>query len=143
MIEQRQWVRSWWPLLPLARHRVAVSLLVIGLGLFSAQALKQVDRDLRGLYTEYTLAATDLAHIMTDAGLILIASITDIDDYELNMLKTLNNPNKTLVINVGENQFSQAMIDLTLPKNADTDQAIKEIVDLLVRSVVLDPEYFI
>ncbi|MEK7293519.1 MAG: MCP four helix bundle domain-containing protein [Nitrospirota bacterium] len=66
MIEQRQWVRSWWPLLPLARHRVAVSLLVIGLGLFSAQALKQVDRDLRGLYTEYTLAATDLAHIMTD-----------------------------------------------------------------------------
>lgn len=66
MIEQRQWVRSWWPLLPLARHRVAVSLLVIGLGLFSAQALKQVDRDLRGIYTEYTLAATDLAHVMTD-----------------------------------------------------------------------------
>ncbi len=66
MIEQRQWVRSWWPLLPLARHRVAVSLLVIGLGLFSAQALKQVDRDLRSIYTEYTLAATDLAHVMTD-----------------------------------------------------------------------------
>lgn len=35
-------------------------------GLVQRQVLKQVDRDLRGLYTEYTLAATDLAHVMTD-----------------------------------------------------------------------------
>jgi hypothetical protein len=53
-------------LFPLGRHRVVVSLLVVCLGLFSAQALKQVDKDLRGLYTEYTLAATDLAHVLTD-----------------------------------------------------------------------------
>ena len=29
----------------------------------------------------------ELAHLMTDAGLILITSITDIDQYELAMLK--------------------------------------------------------
>jgi chemoreceptor-like protein with four helix bundle sensory module len=66
MIEQRQRVRSWWPLYPFDRHRFVVSALVVCLGLFSAQAIKQVDRDLRSLYTEYTLAATDLAHVMTD-----------------------------------------------------------------------------
>nr|MBI3614479.1 hypothetical protein [Nitrospirota bacterium] len=43
-----------------------ISLLVIGLGLFSAQALQRIDQDLRVMYTEYTLAATDLAHVLAD-----------------------------------------------------------------------------
>jgi hypothetical protein len=47
-------------------RQVLVSLLVAGLGLFSAEALTQVDRDLRILYTEYTVAATDLAHVLAD-----------------------------------------------------------------------------
>lgn len=85
----------------------------------------------------------ELAHIMTDTGLILITSITDIDDYELSLLKSLNNPNKTLVINVGENRFSSDQIDLNLIENEESKAAVNQIVDLLVRSVVLDPEYFI
>ncbi len=51
------------------RHRVGtllVSLLIVGLGLGGAQALKEVDQDLRILYTEYTVAATELAHISAD-----------------------------------------------------------------------------
>lgn len=47
-------------------RRIVVSLLVIGLGLFSAQALQRIDQDLRVLYTEYTVAATDLAHVLAD-----------------------------------------------------------------------------
>ena len=85
----------------------------------------------------------ELAHIMTDAGLILITSITDIDEYELDMLKSLNQPNKTLVIRVGEGSFSDSKADLTLVENEAPETAVKKIVDLLVRSVVLDPEYFI
>ena len=85
----------------------------------------------------------ELAHIMTDAGLILIASITDIDDFELSMLKSLNNPNKTLVVNVGENQFADSQVDLNLVGNEETSSAVKKIIDLLIKSVVLDPEYFI
>ena len=83
----------------------------------------------------------ELAHLMTDAGLILIASITDIDDYELKMLKTLNLPNRTLVVNVGENNFNSMDVDLVLPENEDNETAVKSIVDLLVKAVVLDPEY--
>src|SRR5436190_1170901 len=65
------------------------------------------------------------------------------DEYELDMLKSLTQPNKTLVIRVGEGSFSDAQADLTLVENEDPQAAVKKIVDLLVRSVVLDPEYFI
>jgi bifunctional enzyme CysN/CysC len=85
----------------------------------------------------------ELAHILTDAGLILITSITDIDEYELDMLKSINQPNKTLVVKVGEGNFADNKADLTLIENEETESAVKKIVDLLVRSVVLDPEYFI
>jgi hypothetical protein len=40
--------------------------MIAGLGLMGAGALSQVDQDLRIMYTEYTLAATDLAHISAD-----------------------------------------------------------------------------
>lgn len=84
----------------------------------------------------------DLAHLMTDAGLILITSITDIDQYELDMLKKLNSPNKTLVVSVGdEHRFSSESVDLVLVENEASEAAVKKIVDLLVKAVVLDPEY--
>ncbi len=85
----------------------------------------------------------ELAHILTDAGLILITSITDIDDTELEILKSLNRPNKTLVINVGENRFSEGKADLILIENEETNIAVEKIVDLLVHSVVLDLEFYI
>ena len=85
----------------------------------------------------------ELAHLMTDAGLVLITSITDIEDYELEMLRTLNYPSKTLVVNVGENRFSSVNVDLNLIENEDSTVAVKKIVDLLVKAVVLDPEYMI
>lgn len=46
--------------------QILISLMIAGLGLMGAQALSQVDQDLRLMYTEYTLAATDLAHISAD-----------------------------------------------------------------------------
>ena len=79
---------------------------------------------------------------MTDAGLILITSITDIDQYELSMLKKLNNPNRTLIVCVGEDaRFTAECIDLALVENEESEVAVKKIVDLLVKAVVLDPEY--
>ncbi len=83
----------------------------------------------------------ELAHLMTDAGLIMITSITDIDEYELGMLKKLNYPNRTFVVNVGENRFNPESIDLNLVENEESQAAVKKIVDLLIKAVVLDPEY--
>ena len=47
-------------------QRLGVSLLILSLGLFSARTLTQVDQDLRILYAEYTVASTDLAHVLAD-----------------------------------------------------------------------------
>ena len=46
--------------------QITLSLLIIGVGWLGGQELSQVDQDLRVMYTEYTLGATDLAHIMAD-----------------------------------------------------------------------------
>lgn len=43
--------------------QVAVSILIAGLGLMGARALSQVNQDITLMYTEYTLGATELAHI--------------------------------------------------------------------------------
>jgi hypothetical protein len=47
-------------------QQIVISLLIAGLGLIGARALSEVDQDLRIMYTEYTLAATDLAHVSAD-----------------------------------------------------------------------------
>ena len=46
--------------------QIVVSLLVAGLGLLAARALSQVNQDITLMYTEYTLGATELAHISAD-----------------------------------------------------------------------------
>jgi hypothetical protein len=55
-------VRSFRP----SASQLFISLLIAGLGWLSGQALSSVDQDLRIMYTEYTLGATDLAHISAD-----------------------------------------------------------------------------
>ncbi|HZS10649.1 MAG TPA: MCP four helix bundle domain-containing protein [Nitrospirales bacterium] len=54
------------PVPALSPGQLAISLLIVVLGLTSAQALSQVDDDLRIMYAEYTLAAAELAHISAD-----------------------------------------------------------------------------
>ncbi len=46
--------------------RIVLSLLIILLGWVGGQELSQIDQDLRVMYTEYTLGAAELAHIMAD-----------------------------------------------------------------------------
>lgn len=46
--------------------QIVVSILIAGLGLMAARALSQVNQDITLMYAEYTLGATELAHIMAD-----------------------------------------------------------------------------
>ncbi|ULA62215.1 MAG: 4HBMCP1 domain-containing protein [Nitrospira sp.] len=46
--------------------QLLISALIAAIGWYSGQTLSQVDEDLRIMYTEYTLGATDLAHISAD-----------------------------------------------------------------------------
>src|SRR5689334_20015455 len=42
---------------------ILMSLLLVGFGWLGAETLVRVDQDLRVIYAEYTLAATDLGHL--------------------------------------------------------------------------------
>jgi len=46
--------------------QIVVSLLIAGLGLLASRALSQVNQDITLMYAEYTLGATELAHISAD-----------------------------------------------------------------------------
>lgn len=48
------------------RLQILVSVLVAVMGVLASKALGIVDQDLRSMYTEYTLAATNLAHSASD-----------------------------------------------------------------------------
>jgi len=57
--------RRLWLLRP-SGIQLLVSFLIAALGLLASKALGVVDQDLRSMYTEYTLAATNLAHTSSD-----------------------------------------------------------------------------
>ncbi len=85
----------------------------------------------------------EMAHILTDAGLVLITAISDIDGYDIEALKSLNRPNPTVVINVGEKMIPDHLIDLSLPANENPPQAVEAILKRLSNSIALDPEFTI
>jgi bifunctional enzyme CysN/CysC len=91
---------------------------------------------------EYLRRLAEVSHLFTDAGLILITTISDLDEYELEMVKTLNQPNDCRVINVGESRFSDAKIDLQVDDLSDQAAAITRIKDLLVQKKYI-VEYYL
>lgn len=91
---------------------------------------------------EYLRRLGETAHLFTDAGVILIATVSDLDDYELEMIDLLNRPGELVVVNLGENRFSRRQPDLVLQKGDDPKTAIRRIKDLLAeRNYLL--EYYL
>ena len=73
----------------------------------------------------------ELARILTDAGLIFITTIDDADDYDIEILKQLNEPSDILVVNMGENSFSRYHPDLQIPAGGRVADAVQEVASML------------
>ena len=81
----------------------------------------------------------ELARIFTDAGLIFITTIDDADDYDIETLKLLNEPNDILVVNHGENGFSRFQPDLQLVAGGAVADAVHLVADLLkTKEIIID-----
>ncbi len=81
----------------------------------------------------------ELARILTDAGLIFITTIDDADDFDIEALKQLNEPNDILVINLGENGFSRYQPDLHLPSVGELKESVALVVTMLkTREIIND-----
>ncbi|HOQ05257.1 MAG TPA: GTP-binding protein [Anaerohalosphaeraceae bacterium] len=98
-------------------------------------SLLGVDSDLQTTdeRDEYIRRLGEIAHLFTDAGLILITTISHLDDYELQAIRTLNQPYPCLVVAIGPHQLAQAQPDLHIEKPADVPEVIEKIKCLLTR----------
>lgn len=105
--------------------------LVYYLGLANSFLGIDSDIDRTGDRDEYLRRLGEVSHLFTDAGLILITTISELDDYELQMIDRLNQPNDCRVINVGSKQFSKYNVDLQIDKLDDMNKALDEIKTLL------------
>ena len=83
----------------------------------------------------------ELARIMTDSGQIFITTISNADDYDIEKLKLLNEPNEILVINVGENNFNKYKVDLNLSEKEDLESAVSKVFQLLKKKEIIIEYY--
>ena len=81
----------------------------------------------------------DLARVMADAGIMLITTVADADDFDLDNLRRMNEPNDLFVVNIGENVFSSFPIDVQLQYRPDVETAVDTIINKLrERQILID-----
>lgn len=107
-------------------------------------SLLGIDEDLGQGYLrdEYLRRLGEVAHLFTDAGMILITAVSDLDAYELNMLRTLNHPGESLVVGVGAHGLPAADVDLALDVPMESAEASGRVANLLTERHYL-PEYYL
>ncbi len=79
----------------------------------------------------------DLSRVIVDTGTLLITTITDADDFDLEKLNLLNAPSKVFVVNVGDNTFGSFKVDVELPYRPDEDEAANSVIAELKRQGIL------
>jgi bifunctional enzyme CysN/CysC len=100
------------------------------------------DIDNENLRDEYIRRLGEISHLFTDAGLILIATVSDLEEYELSILKRLNHPGQSLVIGIDSETLTGEKLDLQLNSGSNMEQSATDIAKLLTERNYL-PEYYL
>ncbi|MBF0594619.1 MAG: adenylyl-sulfate kinase [Candidatus Omnitrophica bacterium] len=114
-------------------YYLGISNLVRGLGSDTASAAAE----------EHIRRLGELARIMTDAGLIFITTVSDVDDHDVECLRLLNQPAEILVVSVGEYVFGRFTPDVELPVNPDPASGAARVVAALQAHHVVNVDYVI
>lgn len=101
---------------------VGISLLIVASGLLGAHTLTRVDQDLRVIYAEYTLAATDLGHVNSNLMRYRTSIIRVIEaDTKEEFLRIAGSfPPKRAHIENAIERFVKASNDASAGKSMDT-----------------------
>lgn len=113
--------------------------LVYYLGL--SNSLVGLNADIKdfGERDEYLRRLGETSHLFTSAGMILITTVSDLDDDELTLIDTLNQPGDLLVVSVGEQRLARRRPDLAIERVGDVGHAATQIERLLEeRSFLLE-----
>jgi bifunctional enzyme CysN/CysC len=79
----------------------------------------------------------ELARVMADAGLLFITTLADIDSADLERLRLLSGPNEPFVVNLGTSSLPGDAVAVQLLESPGPDDAVKAIVDALMKREVL------
>ena len=80
---------------------------------------------------EHVRRMGEVAHLFLDAGLIVVATGSNINDAELSELHEVTSREGMIVVNVGPNSFKSAVVDLNLDPVAGTEKNVQGILQLL------------
>ncbi len=88
---------------------------------------------------EHIMRIGELAHLFTEAGLIFMTTISDLDDQEIGVLRALNAPHDILVVSLGK---PMAQVDGVVENSGDVADVLREVKALLVKHDIL-LEYYL
>jgi len=80
---------------------------------------------------EHVRRMGEVAHLFMDAGLIVVATGSNINDAELAELREVASGSSALVVNVGPSSFKSAVVDLNLEPSTGTEKNVQSILQLL------------
>jgi bifunctional enzyme CysN/CysC len=105
-----------------------------------------VDADIKGRTAsdrenvEHIRRLAEIAHIMVDAGIILIVTAIDLRQSDIDLIKTIVNPEKILTVWTGQQDTSDLACDLYIENPKNTGETIGMIKNLLQeKSIIFRP----
>ena len=88
---------------------------------------------------EHVRRLGEVSHILMDAGLLVLATASNLNDEELRLLQEVTSRSLILIVNVGSNDFREGAVDLNLSPKDSASQNAKKIIGLLESEKVLSP----
>lgn len=105
--------------------------------------LRGLDADLdkhRKARSEHVRRLGEVSHILMDAGLIVLATASNLNDEELRLLQEVTSREQISIINVGKNEFREGSVDLDLNDKLSPEKNAAKVIDLLRAAGVLSPQ---
>lgn len=104
--------------------------------------LRGLDADLdreRASRREHVRRLGEVAHLMMDAGLLVLATASNLNDEELKMLQEVTSRDSIIIVNVGKNEFREGIVDLNLRSEDSPSKNVKQIWRYLEEQKILNP----
>ncbi len=96
--------------------------------------LRGLDADIEGHKSkrrEHVRRLGEVGHILMDAGLIVLATASNLNDEELHLLQEVTDRSGIFIVNVGPNQFRSSIVDLDLSEKDSASKNAKKLLSFL------------
>lgn len=102
----------------------------LGIGNLLRGVDADIDRHKKSRH-EHVRRLGEVGHILMDAGLIVIATASNLDDEELRLLQAITRRETMIIVNVGLNHFRDGAVDLQLDAKASLNDNVLKVLDLV------------